>query len=93
MFNNVDNYRSIPFIRGADELLQTPGSMSVPCFDGVLMRLTFVGTTQYKHSEEHPLIHFDRHLGGGWSSVYYASSKSDRHHQVGYRPSEEQGGS
>jgi hypothetical protein len=50
--------------------------MSVRCLNGILMRLTLVDLSQYEHSDEHPLIHLDRHLGGGWSSVY-ASSKSD----------------
>jgi len=50
--------------------------MNVRCFDGILMRLTLIGTSKYERSEEHPFIHLDRHLGAGWSSVY-ASSKSD----------------
>ena len=39
------------------------------------MQLTPAGTSQYESDDERPLIHFDRHLGAGWSSVY-GSSKS-----------------
>jgi len=71
-------YHSCSFTHGTDELVQAraPGSMSVRCLGGILMRLTLVDPSQYAHSDEHPLIHLDRHLSGGWSSVY-ASSKSD----------------
>jgi hypothetical protein len=40
------------------------------------MQLTLVGMSHYDRSDECPLIHFDRQLDAGWSSVY-ASSKSD----------------
>jgi hypothetical protein len=50
--------------------------MKVLCFDGILMRLTLVGTSPYGHPDKCPLIHLDRHLGAVWSSVF-ASSKSN----------------
>jgi hypothetical protein len=49
--------------------------MGVRCFDGALIQLTLIGTSQYERAEKRPVIHLDRQLGAAWSSVY-ASSKS-----------------
>jgi len=83
-------YHSCSFTHGADELLQAPRSMNVRCFDGILMRFTLVGISQYRdeHSDKCPLIHLDRHLGAAWSSVY-ASSKSDIVIKFGVIPQED----
>ena len=56
--------------------LQSPGRVLVRCIDGQPIPLTRIGTPQSQHAEErHSFLHFDCHLGCGWSSVY-ASSRS-----------------
>jgi len=51
--------------------------MTVRCLDGRPMELTLVGTPISRRAKEQyrPFIHFDGHLGAGWSSVF-ASSES-----------------
>jgi hypothetical protein len=39
------------------------------------MELSLVNAPHSHHTKYHPFIHFDRHLGASWSSVF-ASSKS-----------------
>ena len=61
---------------GASGSLQSSGGMVVQCFDGLPMALSPVGTLQSSGGEkQHPFVHLDCYLGGGWSSVY-ASSRS-----------------
>jgi hypothetical protein len=62
---------------GPDESLQAAESITVQCLDAYPMELLLVNTSSSDHAKEqyHPFIHFDRHLGAGWSSVF-VSSKS-----------------
>ena len=54
--------------------LQSPGSMLVRCVDGLPISLTRIGTPKSQHArEKRPFVHFDCHLGCGWSSVYSSS--------------------
>src|SRR5260221_5078487 len=55
------------------EFLQLPGSrIIVRCIDDIPMLLGVrIGTPQSQHAEEQRhFVHFGRHLGCGWSSVY-----------------------
>ncbi|KAI0253725.1 hypothetical protein BJV78DRAFT_163667 [Lactifluus subvellereus] len=70
------NRAELGIAHGADGSLQAPGDMVVQCIDGLPMALSLVGTPQSSGGEEqHPFVHLDCYLGGGWSSVY-ASSRS-----------------
>ncbi|KAI0255086.1 hypothetical protein BJV78DRAFT_1279691 [Lactifluus subvellereus] len=70
------NLAEVGIAHGADGSLQAPGAMVVQCFDGLPMALSPVGTPQSSGGEkQHPFVHLDCYLGGGWSSVY-ASSRS-----------------
>jgi hypothetical protein len=59
-----------------DRSPQTPGDMVIQCFNGLPMDFSPAGTPRSQDGEkQRPFVLLDRHLGGGWSSVY-ASSRS-----------------
>jgi hypothetical protein len=50
--------------------------MLIQCFNGLPMRFSRAGTPRsHDGKKQLPFVLLDRHLGGGWSSVY-ASSRS-----------------
>jgi hypothetical protein len=57
--------------------IQGAESITVQCLDGHPMELMSVGASHSRHDKKqiHPFIHFDRHVGAGWSFVF-VSSKS-----------------
>jgi len=49
--------------------------MTVRCPDAYPLELTLVDTPTFHRAKKqcHPIVYLDRHLGGGWSTVYLSS--------------------